>query len=67
MRDYTRLYAIERDLARFYASATLGVFFLIGIADLELVRLASFISKDLRARIYASVRDYARLYAIVRD
>ena len=43
MRDYTRLYAlyaIERNLARFYASATLGVFFLIGISDLGFVGLA---------------------------
>ena len=39
MRDYTRLYAIERDLARLYASATPGVLFLIGISDLGLAGL----------------------------
>ena len=73
-RGYARLYAIERDLARFYASGSLGVvFFLIGISDLAVIRLASFSSKDLRAVgrgftcLYASVRVCTRLYATFRD
>ena len=63
VRDYTRLYAIERDLARFYVSSTLGVLFLIEMSDLGLAGLA-WLSGG--GRIYASAHDYARFNASVR-